>query len=70
MKSIEVPLLYPNPLGGEFQESVGGKYHATEMFGTFVNADEALDRATTSVKTVNHSCMVSNLPMVAMDGDG
>lgn len=55
MKSIEVPLLYPNPLGGEFQESVGGKYHATEMFGTFVNADEALDRATSSVKVVSHS---------------
>ena len=27
-----VPLFYENPLGGDYQEYVGGTYHATEMF--------------------------------------
>ena len=27
-----VPLFYRNPLGGDFQQYVGGTYHATEMF--------------------------------------
>ena len=27
-----VPLFYKNPLGGDYQEYVGGTYHATEMF--------------------------------------
>jgi len=30
-----VPLFYSNPLGGEYQDYVGGKYHATEMFHFF-----------------------------------
>lgn len=30
--SMEVPLFYPNPLGGEFQSEAGGMYHAQEMF--------------------------------------
>ena len=55
MSCFEVPLLYSNPLGNEYQESIGGKYHASEMFGTFVNANEALDRSTTFVKTVHES---------------
>ena len=29
-----IPLFYKNPLGGDFQEYVGGTYHATEMFNT------------------------------------
>ena len=27
-----IPLFYRNPLGGDFQQYVGGMYHATEMF--------------------------------------
>jgi hypothetical protein len=30
-----IPLFYTNPLGGEYQEYVGGTYHATEMFNFF-----------------------------------
>lgn len=30
--AFEVPLFYTNPLAGEFQEYVGGTYHATEIF--------------------------------------
>jgi len=30
--SAAVPLFYPNPLGGEYQDYVGGTYHSTEIF--------------------------------------
>jgi hypothetical protein len=30
-----VPLFYRNPLGGDYQDYIGGKYHATEMFNFF-----------------------------------
>ncbi|HHQ14408.1 MAG TPA: DUF1838 domain-containing protein, partial [Chromatiales bacterium] len=38
--SMAVPLFYTNPLGGEYQEYVGGNYHATEMFNFFGRANE------------------------------
>ncbi len=38
--TITVPLLYNNPLGGEYQKYVGGAYHATEMFNFFGKVDE------------------------------
>lgn len=28
----EIPLFYPNPLGGDYQEYVGNQYHAMEIF--------------------------------------
>jgi len=28
----EVPLFYPNPLAGDYQEFIGGEYHAMEIF--------------------------------------
>ncbi|ANY21084.1 hypothetical protein A6F68_02590 [Tsuneonella dongtanensis] len=37
------PLFYENPLGGEFQEWVGGKYHAQEMGADFFYADDLFD---------------------------
>ena len=46
-----VPLFYTNPLGGQFQDYVGGKYHATEMFN-FMGDIESLtddDRDTADV---------------------
>ncbi len=44
-----VPLFYTNPLGGEYQEYVGGTYHATEMFNFFGDINELSDPATTSL---------------------
>ncbi len=41
--SSEVPLFYDNPLGGNFQEYVGGTYHAMEIFNNFYNTDEMLN---------------------------
>ena len=38
-----VPLFYTNPMGGDFQEYVGGSYHAMEMFNSFAYEDEVFD---------------------------
>jgi hypothetical protein len=38
-----VPLFYRDPLGGDYQEYVGGTYHATEMFNFFGDVDDLLD---------------------------
>jgi hypothetical protein len=45
ISTVEVPLFYQNPLGGEYQEYVGGTYHAMEMFNFFAREDELLDAA-------------------------
>jgi hypothetical protein len=41
--TITVPLFYDNPLQGGYQNYVGGKYHATEMFNFFGTLDNLLD---------------------------
>lgn len=46
--NIEVPLFYTNPLGGAFQEEVGGLYHATEMFNFAAETAVLLDPNTTT----------------------
>lgn len=35
-----VPLFYDNPLQGGYQDYVGGKYHAVEMFNSFGDVDD------------------------------
>lgn len=40
---FEAPLFYTNPLGGEYQDYVGGNYHAMEIFNFFMDADDMLD---------------------------
>ena len=35
-----VPLFYRNALGGDYQDYIGGKYQATEMFNFFGDVDE------------------------------
>ncbi len=40
---VEVPLFYENPLGGDYQDYVGNKYHAMEIFDFAARADELLD---------------------------
>lgn len=41
--SSEVPLFYENPLTGDYQEYVGGQYHAMEIFNTYYRAADFLD---------------------------
>jgi hypothetical protein len=40
---FEAPLFYHNVLGGEYQDYVGGKYHAMEIFDFAYDADEMLN---------------------------
>ena len=42
---FEVPLFYPNVLGGKYQPYVGGTYQAMEMFSFYFDADKLLDPA-------------------------
>lgn len=42
---LEAPLFYTNPLAGEYQEYVGGNYHAMEIFNFFMDADDMLNTA-------------------------
>lgn len=41
--SVEVPLLYPNPLAGEYQDAVGNQYHAIEIFDFVADKTRVLD---------------------------
>lgn len=52
VSSAEIPLFYKNPLGGEFQEYVGGTYHAMEIFNSFYDAEKLLN---TEVKSIGQS---------------
>jgi hypothetical protein len=40
---FEAPLFYHNVLGGEYQDYVGGKYHAMEIFDFAYDAEEILN---------------------------
>ncbi len=40
---FEVPLFYPNPLGGDYQKYIGGTYQAIEMFSFYFNANTLMD---------------------------
>jgi len=42
VSSREVPLFYENPLAGAYQDYIGGKYHAMEIFNTFYPAADFL----------------------------
>lgn len=54
-----VPLFYTNPLGGAYQDWVGGTYHAMEMLNSYYLADELFDR---NVKTItDHSLSWSRI---------
>ena len=39
----EIPLFYHNVLAGDYQDYVGGKYHAMEIFDFMASANEILD---------------------------
>ena len=43
MQTAEIPLFYENPLAGDYQEYIGGTYHAMEIFNFIVDKDELLD---------------------------
>lgn len=52
LMSVEIPLFYPNPLGGEYQQHVGGKYQAIEMFNWYARTDDLFDATKTSTTDI------------------
>jgi hypothetical protein len=64
-----VPLFYRNPLGGEYQDYVGGKYQAAELFNFFGDAGELADARRKSVSvSVGWVRMSDWLPWMEMGG--
>jgi len=69
IQTTTVPLFYPNPLGGDFQNEVGGIYHATEMFNTMGDAESLLSNKTTTADAyVGWVRMSDWLPWMKMAG--
>lgn len=66
---IEAPLFYTNPLAGEYQDYIGGKYHAMEIFDFAMDADEALDTANRTVHPTVSWVRISDwMPWMKMGG--
>jgi hypothetical protein len=65
----EIPLFYTNPLQGEYQDYVGGKYHAMEIFDFAFDANEMLDtKNPTSYPIISWVRMADWLPWMKMRG--
>ena len=67
---FEVPLFYTNPLGGDYQEYVGGTYQAIEMFTFFFDAADvaSADDDVAEGTTVAWSRVAQWLPWMKMGG--
>jgi hypothetical protein len=66
---IEVPLFYENPLTGAYQDYVGGKYHAMEIFDFAFDANEMLDtKNPTAYPTVSWVRISDWMPWMKMRG--
>lgn len=64
-----VPLFYRNPLGGDFQDYVGGTYHAVEMFNFFGRMSDLTDPAKHSADVNVAWARISDwLPWMKMRG--
>jgi Protein of unknown function (DUF1838) len=66
---VEVPLFYENPLAGGYQDFIGGKYHAMEIFDFAFDAAEMLDtRNATAYPTVSWVRISDWMPWMKMRG--
>jgi Protein of unknown function (DUF1838) len=62
-----VPLFYTNPLAGNYQQYVGGTYHATELFNFFGDIDDLNNRKRdTAQAAVSWQRLSSWLPWMEM----
>jgi hypothetical protein len=62
-----IPLFYANPLAGAFQDEVGGKYHATEMFNFMGEKSNLVDlRLNSADATVSWARISDWLPWMKM----
>lgn len=66
---VEVPLFYHNVLAGDYEEYVGGQYHAMEIFDFAARADELLDTAKpTAYPSVSWVRISDWMPWMKMSG--
>lgn len=66
---FEVPLFYHNVLAGDYQDYVGNKYHAMEIFDFAFLADEMLDtRNPTAYPTISWVRISDWMPWMKMRG--
>jgi len=66
---IEVPLFYTNPLGGDYQDYVGNKYHAMEIFDFADSAADLLDtKNPTAYPSVSWVRISDWMPWMKMQG--
>ncbi|ATW02834.1 DUF1838 family protein [Sphingorhabdus sp. YGSMI21] len=66
---MEVPLFYHNVLAGDYQEYVGNKYHAMEIFDFAMLADEILDtKNPTAYPTISWVRISDWMPWMKMRG--
>jgi Protein of unknown function (DUF1838) len=66
---LEVPLFYHNVLGGEYQDYVGGKYHAMEIFDFAFDTNEMMDtKNPTAYPTIAWVRISDWLPWMKMRG--
>jgi hypothetical protein len=64
-----IPLFYKNPLGGDFQDYVGGVYHATEMFNTTGSVSDLTDDTKDTAKvSIGWERLSYWLPWMKMSG--
>jgi hypothetical protein len=66
---IEVPLFYTNVLQGDYQDYVGGKYHAMEIFDFAYEAEEMLNTRNAGVYPMISWVRISDwMPWMKMRG--
>ena len=64
-----IPLFYKNPLAGDFQDYVGGIYHATEMFNTTGSISNLTDESKDTAKAnIGWERLSYWLPWMKMSG--
>jgi hypothetical protein len=51
--AMEIPLFYTNPLAGDYQEYVGGLYHAMEIFQFFTSESDLRDATKPRVENLS-----------------
>lgn len=66
---FEAPLFYDNPLSGGYQDYIGGKYHAMEIFDFAFDANEMLDtKNATAYPSVSWVRISDWMPWMKMRG--
>ncbi len=68
-QSFEAPLFYHNVLNGDYQDYIGGKYHAMEIFDFAYEADEMLNKKNPTAYPIISWVRISDwMPWMKMRG--